>query len=570
MGIKHFVIWFKKNHPECITTVCASKPIQIEMDTLALDLNGIFHPCAQEIFKYGKYKPQPSLLRRPQKPESYRALCLKTFKRVCETIDELVERVQPKKRLLLAVDGVAGFSKMCQQRSRRYKSSKEASDDMVFDSCSITPGTEFMNDLNAYIDWYARHQIQNGNWGDIEVIFSSEKVPGEGEHKLKILMRDYCAYDERFCIYGLDADLLMLCLAMDRPNVYIYRDDMNNPTIRYILDIGKFSLKLKDELKTKTAVVDFILLCFMVGNDFLPQLPGLEILNDGIDILLEIYKTTCVPCGLVNPKDGKIRIQPLLRFFSQLAPLEKTSLMKKYSKRQHYSKCELMNKFFWDGRDGVECDFEGYKDEYYHSKLNLKSMINKSEISGEKYSEKCDKMIDHICHEYIKGLQWVLDYYCYKIPSWTWFYPYHYGPFLDDLAKTNNFQHKVWFKTSPCDPFFQLLLVLPKKSIKLAPRVLWDFNKEHTWYFPDDFEVDISGKRAEWEGIALLPMLEKENMYDFKDSYSRRKTKFSKAEKLRNNEEKTIVYLKGNETKRFESVYGDIMDCVTTINKIDL
>lgn len=35
---------------------------------------------------------------------------------------------------------------------------------------------------------------------------------------------------------------------------------------------------------------DFVLLCFIIGNDFLPSLPGFEIRMGGIDILLEFYK----------------------------------------------------------------------------------------------------------------------------------------------------------------------------------------------------------------------------------------------------------------------------------------
>ena len=54
-----------------------------------------------------------------------------------------------------------------------------------FDSNSITPGTVFMDHLTKYIDWYIRKKISsNVKWRNLEVIFSNEKVPGEGEHKV--------------------------------------------------------------------------------------------------------------------------------------------------------------------------------------------------------------------------------------------------------------------------------------------------------------------------------------------------------------------------------------------------
>lgn len=42
---------------------------------------------------------------------------------------------------------------------------------------------------------------------------------------------------------------------------------------------------------------DFVFMCFLVGNDFLPHIPCLKITEGGIDCLLIIYKNTLNQAG---------------------------------------------------------------------------------------------------------------------------------------------------------------------------------------------------------------------------------------------------------------------------------
>ena len=190
MGIKHFWYFFKNMFSENIQKMCKKQDfgdIGVEIDNLMIDMNGVFHNSAQKIYEYGNFKPNTTRLlygRKPKrKPRGLQAQ-LKLFEDVCETIEKLFKIVNPKKRLILCVDGPAPLSKQNQQRQRRFRSAMEAADDAPFNSNSITPGTKFMDYLSKYIDWYIRKRInEDPAWCKVQIVFSNEKAPGEGEMK---------------------------------------------------------------------------------------------------------------------------------------------------------------------------------------------------------------------------------------------------------------------------------------------------------------------------------------------------------------------------------------------------
>lgn len=86
--------------------------------------------------------------------------------------------------------------------------------------------------------------------------------------------------------------------------------------------------------------------------------------------------------------------------------------------------------------------FRQHKNHYYRSKMR----------TGLISSEQLQMYVQ----QYIEALQWVLKYYYQGCPSWSWFYPHHYAPYLSDL---NNFKHLqfTFQKGTPFKPFEQLL-----------------------------------------------------------------------------------------------------------------
>lgn len=80
---------------------------------------------------------------------------------------------------------------------------------------------------------------------------------------------------------------------------------------------------------------------------------------------------------------------------------------------------------------------------------------------------------------YIQGLHWVMEYYYRGVPSWDWFYPYHYAPFLSDMVKLGDIEC-TFALGKPVLPFHQVRATprpsLPPLSFHEGdPRVLCIF-----------------------------------------------------------------------------------------------
>ena len=78
--------------------------------------------------------------------------------------------------------------------------------------------------------------------------------------------------------------------------------------------------------------------------------------------------------------------------------------------------------------------------------------------------------IPEICQEYLKGLQYVLDYYFIGCQDWDWYYTFIMPPLMEDLhnyltqLKKDGKSVKVTYNenSKPIRPFAQLIFIQPK------------------------------------------------------------------------------------------------------------
>ena len=86
-------------------------------------------------------------------------------------------------------------------------------------------------------------------------------------------------------------------------------------------------------------IQDYVFLCFLLGNDFLPHFPSMNIRTHGIDTLLDIYKTTLgskEDAYFIHPITKKIDWEYVNKYMKQLQEREHDFL-----KQEHY----VRNKF---------------------------------------------------------------------------------------------------------------------------------------------------------------------------------------------------------------------------------
>lgn len=632
MGVPKFYRWISERYP-CLSEVVKEHQIP-EFDNLYLDMNGIIHQCSH-----------PN-----DEDVHFRISEEKIFADIFHYLEVLFRIIKPRKVFFMAVDGVAPRAKMNQQRGRRFRSAKEAEDKIKkaldkgevlptearFDSNCITPGTEFMVRLQEQLKYFVHNKLSTDKlWQNVRVYLSGHETPGEGEHKIMEFIRSENGQpghdpNTRHCLYGLDADLIMLGLTSHEPNFSLLREEvrfggkksqkritapeettfhlLHLSLMREYIDYEFSSLRngLGSDYDLERIIDDWILMGFLVGNDFIPHLPNLHINHDALPLLYKTYMSVLPSLGGYLNENGHLNIGNFEKYLEKLAEFD----------REHFSEVFVDLKWFEskvgnkylneaagraaekeaarkdadstedsalclaaltssdrliEGEKGetadeeeeeddiFETEFRQYKRTYYMTKMGV-------DVVSDEFLAKQAKC-------YVEGIQWILHYYYHGVQSWSWYYPYHYAPFLSDIKNISGL--KLTFDLgTPFMPFQQLLAVLPAASMELLPQgyrhLMTSEFSPIIEYYPVDFKTDLNGKQQEWEAVVLIPFIDERCLLAAMEPCN---SKLTKEEKARNRHTECAVYthdaeMDFNFASSLPKMFPDIVHC--HVRKVDI
>ena len=562
-----------------------------------LDFNSIIHPCSAKV------------IARLQKQETvtdglYRLI----FANIAEYTMKLVDIVKPNELLYIAVDGVAPRAKMHQQRKRRYLSAqrnmyiagfkaKHGIPHTSWDSNCITPGTEFMDKLNSYLK-SEFVKFVHASYPDLEIIISGSDEAGEGEHKMihyiKRLTYTTPPKSGFDLIYGLDADLIMLSLTSHNANIVLMREAQDfgrlggdghgqRVPFKYLLinnlrkSICDMVVPLDENTSTQkcpqSIINDYVFICVLLGNDFLPSLSFLKIKDGAVDILLEAYRSTCLEATIItNEKcvDNQLILHHVnmssLEAFIQRLKEQEDELMqcvvghfnaitprppRTFTNCVNIIKQQNPKFTLREAQEKAVRDFGNDYEEYplrnkptYALEIDPKNDPKwRTSYYHYVFGDNSPDTIKRSCESYVDGLFWVVNYYFNQKACQEWYCHLHYAPTVHDI-------HKYMFTLTTEDvpqkmkalaggsliqtksdgdivdrAHLQLLLVLPPQSIDLLPEnlrpLMTDIHHGCAHFYPHEFKVMTYLKHKLWECSPMIPHIDINKVVSFIRSVSK-------------------------------------------------
>lgn len=510
---------------------------------------------------------------------------------VFEYISSFLSLVDPNKNAVITFDGMCPKAKMHQQRLRRYKSSvyselreKILKDENTqsLDMTMITPGTPFMTNLMISLASQVEELKSHVTY---DITFSGSDEYGEGEHKMFewVRKRSSKLKNSNVCVYGLDADLIVLSLhhvhsvknifmlrempeyMMEKEGITCYNDGKSHVDTMYNLDIRELSISIVSELcdislkdvvsqsryVRKCNMSDYTFLTFLLGNDFLPHFPSLNLRSNGIQVLIDTYKS-CFP----TPQDTIITYdntshEPNInwlyvnRLFEALTINESQRFIDETENniQQYNGFSRQMNEAFDDltsnnnignVKQFIQCVYDtlpssnknieqyvypsknGWQFRYYEMLFDMNEINMNDEYTKQLYNNTKRNIVEDYC----RTLEWCMYYYSHHCIDFQHVYHYPHPPLFEDLYKHTQHlrekRHTFFEKHSNNNNkqnnkpryhhYTQLSYVLPSTNVRnaVSDDVIKQLRNKQPSLFTE-FKMSTCYNRYEWENHGWIP-----------------------------------------------------------------
>lgn len=470
----------------------------------------------------------------------------------------------------------------------------------LFNSNAITPGTDFM----AKLDYYMLHFLElNTKRSDYimpeKIVYSSHYVSGEGEHKIFELLREKQVIiknrEDYNIVVGSDADLVMLSMLCPEellPNLLLWRREVNNEKDRKTgkpqkvdedgnsnIDFKKYKgivfdykdvkhdffiigalraaiyqelgIDVQNIVSESQIIRDFVLMLYLIGNDFVPpviSLTGWEDTIGTIDLMFNVYISMMedIPPNsdsqdiCLVKDDNSINWSRFSTFLKILANQEQALLIYMYKNLDKKSKqknrdnpvyrLDILDQTVikFDDNNEIDINFDKFRNLYYEKALSpatdrCKKFMMAHQIEGYPYTKAA---VQKMIYEYLKGLQWIFQYYSLGTKAVTsrYVYSYFHAPLLTELASTIDYlmmneslpiletvRRQI---TDPyITPIHQLMAVMPHTSYNLIPEPYRSLmSRRFADITPYKFKIVQEGTSSGHIKYPLIPFVDPERL----------------------------------------------------------
>jgi len=477
------------------------------VSTLVIDMNCMIYHVLRE----------PAMIAYPYPGEQGRlAWERKLQEEVCLYLTHIWRSAGSPGQVYVALDGVVPYAKIKQQRFRRFKSAS-LSTGTGWDTNAITPGTNFMFTMGNALRLAG---LKHG-W-----IISDTDEPGEGEHKvLQWLLKSKETLKEgAVVVYGLDADLILLCLIAGEKlgvkyPIFLLREAMAFGKLVRLkgsdeVDLCFFQIStLLESLQrgiqwSKEQFYDYVFGMSFCGNDFLPTGLSLRIRDEGHSILLsglqslwhsKKHLVTIGSDGVLEPNAEGLKAFALW-ISQQEERLIITTIRKKVTARHGEDEADNLPLV-----EQAEKPMTEMRGDQVVLRRGWHSTYCKLAIGEDTLEQRNTRVAD-----YWRGWCWILDYYQGRPVDLEWVYPAGYPPSWSDLVSYFKAEYLglTWETRVALQPQEQLALVLPMSSWGLLLKTPFrDLPSLVPQFWPQGFGFETFAKRFGWECEPMIPML---------------------------------------------------------------